>query len=342
MDRLVFGAPNPFDVALFSTQTAQADRPSSHPPPPEVTPADYAAEHEMKNILARVKVEKKMRRRARRRSDAPSSLAPPIATSAASGASVEGSQNSTITPSRPHDADAATGAIHIHTTHTFDAPSSAKFVAAERRNGGDADATVVVAPGDLSSVMSCESSRHDSQYDASRVPETTDEDVDGLARAAHRDGTPCVCLIGSPNLDPDMLSEWSRFCKHAVQTTVVQRAPPSRFCADRLCILVANRNGRFVVYDEEWTVWILRNKMSRAIYALALLDDTNSITTLDDLPEGHSALVYDPICADSQDAMMSWPWVSGGGGYVIALANTPMEAPCVVRRRNEIFETYKL
>lgn len=264
----------------------------------------------MRSILANVRLEKKMRRRARKSSS----------------------------EDMPSDMSSSEVAVPTHPDRVASFENLAECSPAPAEESPTRTPTESVSP---SPDVEKEVSEDDSQYDSSRVPDTVLEDIDELARTAHHGAMPHVCLVGPSHLDPSTLSEWSRFCKHAVNIRVVQRLEPSNFCADRLCIMVANRNGRFVIYDEEWTMWILRNKMSRAIYALALLDDSNSLSALDALPEGHSALVYDPLNPDSQDAMISWA-SNGAKMFVIPLANTPMDASCVVQRSNEMLHTYKL
>lgn len=315
-DRLVFGTSAQPQIALF----ANSNRPSR--PPPEVTPADYAAEDEMRDILVQVKLENKRRRRAHKLSS-DSSIAP-LQDNVPSVPPVI-CQNTEM-----HGSTAAQA-----TTPTLQQQAE-EFMPQSENNALE---SMNSAAGASSDASACEVSEDDSQCDSSRTPETVTDDIVDIARAAHRSKMPHVCLVGSANLGHTMLSEWLRFCKHAVKTRVLQRVQPSNFCADSVCIMVANRNGRFVLYDEEWTMWILRHRMSRAIYALALLDDSHSLASLDELPEGHSALVYDPLSPDSQDAMIA---SEEKAQYVIPLAKTSMNAPCVVRRSNQMLQTCKL
>ena len=302
---------------------------------PEVTPEDRSADIEMREILQRAEAARRAHRKEKRRSmrgtrdDARSGASSPSAVSGAETTLSRTLQRAdaladhiarAIAASEPKDEAVADGREPARATtevNQLTAEQSAK----------DQDPIV-------EDIISADSSVTSSTC----APEDTHDDFDELARTAHKDGMPSVCIVGPTHLDVDMRHEWNRFCRNAARVRALERHEPSRFCSDATCIGVTNIAGEFVVYNAEWTRWILHNRKTRALYALAHLRTDHAIESVEDLLEGHQALAYDPLCIDCQDAMLSWEY-DRPTMHVIPAAHTPMQKACIVTRINQILMT---
>jgi hypothetical protein len=143
---------------------------------------------------------------------------------------------------------------------------------------------------------------------------------------------PHICLVGPSHLDNSLLKEWNTFCKHAAHVRMLHTDT-----SDAPYILVIDRKGKTITFEDEWLHWILRNAKTRAIYVCAFMDNHTVLESLSQLANGKSALVYDPLCEMSQDALLSNEY-----GTIIPRSLTHFSEPCVVHRKNEMLHTIKL
>ncbi len=157
-------------------------------------------------------------------------------------------------------------------------------------------------------------------------------DMDEIVERARSTQVPHICLVGPSQFDRSSLSEWNRFCKHAIDVRMLHKEHDQH-----KYIAVINGSGQMVVFENEWLDWILRNGKTRAIYVSAFMDKYTMLQSLQHLRNGASALVYDPLCDKCQDALLAQRY-----GTIIPRDWTQMQEPCVVQRKNEMLHIFKL
>ena len=155
--------------------------------------------------------------------------------------------------------------------------------------------------------------------------------MSALIAHSRKSGIPHICLFGPCGLGARRMAEWNRFCLHATNVQVIHKTHDSTY------ILVITRNGKTIVFEDEWLDWILDNEKTRAIYTTAFMDGYTFLSSADQLSNGQSALAYDPLCEMCQNALLTREY-----DVIIPYHLTQFSSPCVVYRENEMLQTINL
>ena len=167
------------------------------------------------------------------------------------------------------------------------------------------------------------------------------DDVNDISERAKRCKMPHICLVGPQHMDRGMLTEWYNFCRTAAGVHMQHKDQPSRISGEnKFLILVVNRRGEVLVFDQQWIQELFRTRRLYPLNALAVFDNSNKISDLRVLPDGHAVFVYDPKDDASCDMMLKWK--CDNHHHVCPIGQSGQTESCVICRRNEIFTKYKL
>lgn len=105
-------------------------------------------------------------------------------------------------------------------------------------------------------------------------------------------------------------------------------------------MVIFNRYGEIVLFERAWIDRVLKQKRLHALYALAMLDNSRTLTNLSTLPEQHAVFVYDPADDASCDLMLKWQCDSDH--HVCPIVESGQREACVIKRENQIFRKYNI